>query len=82
MCSGNNNGLVNLLMYIANEVHKINPSIILSLNLVPEGNDQILEISIKVIDFEDTYKIDDLEDKLSEVYSFEFLDKIVFYMEF
>lgn len=69
-------------MYIANEVHKINPSIILSLNLVPEGNDQILEISIKVIDFEDTYKIDDLEDKLSEVYSFEFLDKIVFYMEF
>lgn len=77
-----NNTFINLLVYISNEIHKIDPSIKLSLNLVQDYSEKLLEISVKVNKFEDLAKIEKIDDELSEIYPFEFLDHIVFYMEF
>lgn len=73
---------MNLLVYISNEIHKINPTIKLSLNLVQDYSEELLEISVKLEEFEDLAKVEKIDDKLSEIYSFDFLDNIVLYVEF
>ena len=77
-----NNTFMNLLVYISNEIHKINPTIKLSLNLVQDYSEELLEISVKLEEFEDLAKVEKIDDKLSEIYSFDFLDNIVLYVEF
>lgn len=77
-----NNTFMNLLVYISNKIHEINPTIKLSLNLVQDYSEELLEISVKLEEFEDLAKVEKIDDKLSEIYSFEFLDNIVLYVEF
>ena len=77
-----NNTFMNLLVYISNKIHEINPTIKLSLNLVQDYSEELLEISVKLEEFEDLAKVEKIDDELSEIYSFEFLDNIVLYVEF
>lgn len=79
-----NNVFINLLLDISNKVNEINPNIKLSLKVIRDEYyyEEILKISAKINDFEDSYKIDELNDNLSNLYSFEFLDRIILSMEF
>lgn len=77
-----NNTFMNLLVYISNKIHEINPTTKLSLNLVQDYSEELLEISVKLEEFEDLAKVEKIDDELSEIYSFEFLDNIVLYVEF
>lgn len=79
-----NNVFINFLLDISNKVNEINPNIKLSLKVVSDEyyHEEILKISAKINNFEDSYKIDELNDNLSDIYSFEFLDKIILSMEF
>ena len=86
LCLNNdfNNVFINLLLDISNKVNEINPNIKLSLKVIRDEYyyEEILKISAKINNFEDSYKIEELNDNLSDRYSFEFLDKIIFSMEF
>lgn len=87
LCCNNdfNNVFINLLLDISNKVNEINPNIKLSLKVIHDEYyyyEEILKISAKINNFEDSYKIEELNDNLSDRYSFEFLDKIIFSMEF
>ena len=79
-----NNVFINLLLDISNKVNEINPNIKLSLKVIRDEYyyEEILKISAKINNFEDSYKIEELNDNLSDMYSFEFLDKIILSMEF
>lgn len=79
-----NNVFINLLLDISNKVNEINPEIKLSLKVIRDEYyyEKILKISAKINNFEDSYKIEELNDNLSDMYSFEFLDKIILSMEF
>ena len=79
-----NNVFINLLVDISNKVDEINPNIKLSLKVICDEYyyGEILKISAKINNFEDSYKIEELNDNLSDEYSFEFLDKIILSMEF
>lgn len=86
ICLNNNinNLFMNILIDISNRIHSINPSINLGLEII-NGEyyfDELLKISVKINDFEDSYKIEELKDQLEDNYSFEFLDKIIISMEF
>lgn len=79
-----NNVFINLLLDVSNKVNEINPNIKLSLKVIRDEYyyEEILKISAKINNFEDSYKIEELNDNLSDMYSFEFLDKIILSMEF
>ena len=79
-----NNVFINLLLDVSNKVNEINPNIKLSLKVIRDEYyyEEILKISAKINNFEDSYKIEELNDNLSVMYSFEFLDKIILSMEF
>lgn len=86
LCCNNdfNNVFINLLLDISNKVNEINPNINLSLKVIRDEYyyEEILKISAKIDNFEDSYKIEELKDNLLDLYSFEFLDKIILSMEF
>lgn len=84
LCSSSNNENVfmNLLMEISNKIMNVNSSINLSLNLIENAYEELLQINIKITDFEDSFKIDEIEENLYNNYSFEYLDRIIFKMEF
>ena len=86
LCCNNdfNNVFINLLLDISNKVNEINPNINLSLKVIHDEYyyEEILKISAKIDNFEDSYKIEELKDNLLDLYSFEFLDKIILSMEF
>lgn len=77
-----NNIFMKMLVYIADNIKEINPKISLSLKVIQDGYDDLLEISVKTTDFDDTYKIEELDDSLDDIFSFDFLDKIIIFMEF
>lgn len=76
-----NNTFIDLLVHISTEIHKIDSTIKLSLNLVHDYS-KLLEISVKLDKFDDLAKVEKIDDELSEIYSYELLDNIVFYVEF
>lgn len=83
LCSNVNsdNMLMNILLNIAEEINKINPSIKTSLKLIND-DEEFLEVSPKVNNFDDSCKIDNLNDDLIDKYPLEYMDKIVISMEF
>lgn len=86
LCLNNNlnNIFMNLLLDISNRIKNINPTIKLSLKVVRDEYyyEEILKISAKIDNFEDSYKIEELNNDLSNNYSFELLDKIILSLEF
>ena len=62
-----NNVFINLLVDISNKVDEINPNIKLSLKVICDEYyyGEILKISAKINNFEDSYKIEELNDNLS-----------------
>ncbi len=79
------NSLMNILLDIANEINRIDSSIKISLKLINTENypnEEFLEISPKVTNFNDIFSINDLSDDLIDKYPSEYIDKIVISMEF
>ena len=86
LCLNNNlnNIFMNLLLDIYYKINNINPYLKLSLKVVRDEYyyEEILKISVKIDNFEDSYKIEELNDDLSNNYPFELLDKIILSLEF
>ena len=75
---------MNLLFDISDKINNINPNIKLSLKVI-HGEyycEEILQISAKIDKFEDSYKIEDLNDDLPNNYPFKLLDKTILSLEF
>lgn len=86
LCLNNNlnNIFMNFLFDISNKINNINPNIKLSLKIIRDEYyyEEILKISAKIDNFEDSYKIEELKDNLPNNYPFELLDKIILSLEF